>query len=336
MSDEKTGPTIQSQGGKARMRSLTPEQRSEAARLAAQARWVLPKELNGGALKVGELELPCFVVDGGGAAPLRLLSQAGLLAALKMKKGSNPRQGGDRLSNFMAGKLIKPFVSAELASTIQTPIRFRLKNGVEAHGYQATVLPDICRAVIELERTGAIQEQQRHIAERAWILYDAFARVGIIALVDEATGYQADRARDELAKILEAFIAKELQPWVSTFPADYYKEMFRLRGWAFPPKEHPTSRPPLVGKLTNSIVYDRLAPGVLDALRRDTPRDEKGRLKSKLHQRLTPDKGHPKLKEHLIQVCALMRATTDWPSFLRLLDRSLPAHGRNFELPIEV
>jgi len=81
---------------------------------------------------------------------------------------------------------------------------------------------------------GKLHHQQEHIAEQREILVRGFARVGIIALVDEATGYQEDRARDALAKILEAFIAKELRKWISTFPIDYYKELFRLRGWRFP------------------------------------------------------------------------------------------------------
>jgi hypothetical protein len=39
-------------------------------------------------------------------------------------------------------------------------------------------------------------------------LLRGFARVGIIALVDEATGFQRDRTKDALSKILEAYIAK--------------------------------------------------------------------------------------------------------------------------------
>lgn len=39
-----------------------------------------------------------------------------------------------------------------------------------------------------------------------------FARVGITALVDEATGYQYDREKNELQKILKAYIAEDLLP----------------------------------------------------------------------------------------------------------------------------
>ncbi len=121
--------------------------------------------------------------------------------------------------------------------------------------------------------------------------------MGIIALVDEATGYQDLRAKNALAKILEAFIAKELQAWVYTFPEDFYRELFRLRDLEFP--KDTVKKPQYFGHLTNDIVYKRLAPGVLNELKRLTPRDEKGRRKHKYFQMLTSNVGYPKLREHL-------------------------------------
>jgi hypothetical protein len=144
---------------------------------------------------------------------------------------------------------------------------------------------------------GVLKPSQVHIAAKAELIIRGLAHVGIIALVDEATGYQDDRDRRALAKILEAFVQKELKPWVHTFPADYYRELYRLRGLAYPPKGN--KMPRYFGVLTNNIVYERLAPGVLAELRRITPRDDKGRLKDHLHRRLTDDVGHPKLLQHL-------------------------------------
>lgn len=162
----------------------------------------------------------------------------------------------------------------------------------------------------------------------AKILVRGFARVGIIALVDEATGYQADRARDALAKILEEFVAKELRKWVRTFPGEFYREMFRLRKI---PYTGSVKKPQYIGHLTNDLVYARLAPGVLDELRRVTPRNEKGQLKHRLFQRLTEDVGHPKLREHLASVIALMKAADTWDQFMGMMDRSLRKYK---ELPL--
>ena len=167
---------------------------------------------------------------------------------------------------------------------------------------------------------------------QAELLIRGLAHVGIIALVDEATGYQDDRDRRALAKILEAFVAKELRKWVSTFPADYYKELFRLRRWKFPtlPQDQ-QKRPVMVGKITNDIVYARLAPGVRRELHRLTPRDERGRLKHKLFQRLTDDIGHPKLREHLASVVTVMKLSPDWETFMRNLNQILPKYA---DLPL--
>ncbi|MCH7752817.1 MAG: hypothetical protein IH898_11760, partial [Planctomycetes bacterium] len=48
-------------------------------------------------------------------------------------------------------------------------------------------------------------------------------------------------------------------------------------------------RPGVVGKYTNDIVYERLAPGVLDELRVRNPTDHKGRRRAKHHQWLSRD-----------------------------------------------
>ncbi len=148
--------------------------------------------------------------------------------------------------------------------------------------------------------------------------------------MDEATGYQDARTKAALAEILEKFIAKELRRWVRTFPADFYKEMYRLRGWKYSADKR--ARPALVGLLTNNVVYDRLAPGVKDELHRLTPRDKKGRLKTHLHRRLTEEVGHPKLREHLAAVVALMKASEDWDRFVVSLDRALPKFGTTLSI----
>ena len=126
--------------------------------------------------------------------------------------------------------------STALAEKLQNPVRFRVPvTGTLANGYEATMLADLCDVILAARVAGMLQRQQEHIAAQAEILVRGFARVGIIALVDEATGYQRDRAKDALAKILEAFVAKELQPYLKTFPADYYEHLFRIYNLPYPP-----------------------------------------------------------------------------------------------------
>jgi hypothetical protein len=231
-------------------------------------------------------------------------------------------QSGTRLSKFVTGKSLQPFVNDSLAQAISDPLVFRTTKGGKAYGFEATVLADLCDAILEARKEKKLDRQQEHIAERCEILVRGFARVGIIALVDEATGYQEVRSRNALNEILELFVTKELRKWAKTFPDEFYQELFRLRGWQYMP--FTVKRPILVGTLTNNLVYDRLAPRVIDELKKLNPRDSKGRRKYKQFQYLTEDIGHPRLREHLSAVIALMKASTSWSNFYRMLERALP------------
>lgn len=317
-------------GGVARAKALSPAQRSEIARNAARAKAEmakLPKATHDSSdhpLKIGDIEIPCYVLDDG----TRVISHRGMVAGLGMKYGS--RAGGaDRLTSFAQGKAISPFINKDLMVLIESPIKFSSSGGV-AYGYPATVLADICEAILQARREGTLQKQQEHIAHQAEVLVRGFARVGIIALVDEATGYQKDRAKDALAHILEAFVAKELQPWVKTFPADYYEHLFRLRGLPYPP-ENAKYRPQYFGVLTNDIVYKRLAPGILEELKRQNEKDEK---KGRLHQRLTPSVGQSKLREHLASSVTIMKLSKDYKDFIEKMNLIHPRYGDTFSLDL--
>lgn len=322
-------------GGKARAAALSCEERSLISKRAAAARWdkSILKATHGSddhPLRIGNLEIPCYVLEDG----TRVLSQGGMISSLGMTRGG-AGGGGDRLAAFAGGKLISPFISNDLINAIRTPIKFQAKSGGQAaYGYPATILADICDAVLAARAAGVLQSQQEHIAKQCEILVRGFARVGIIALVDEATGYQKDRAKDALAQILEAFVAKELQPWVKTFPMEFYEQMFRLRGLPYPTERF--GRPQYFGLLTNDIVYRRLAPGVLAELKKGAEKAKnEGKPQGKLHQRLTKDFGHPKLREHLASVVTVMKLSDKWEDFKAKLDRIHPAYHETMPLPLE-
>jgi hypothetical protein len=151
-------------------------------------------------------------------------------------------------------------------------------------------------------------------------------------LVDEATGYQEVRNRQALQAILDAFLRHELAAWAKRFPDEFYREMFRLRGWEW--KQVSVKRPILVGKLTNDVVYERLAPGILVELENRNPKDDRGRRAHRHHQWLTEDVGHPALAQHLHAVIGLMRASKDWSQFHSMLDRAFPRRGEVVQLEL--
>ncbi len=323
-------------GGYARASVLSKGQRQEIARIAAETRWKGKEQETSDVVKaicgspdhpliIGDLEIPCYVLED----EKRVFVQTSMIKALGMSRGSSGGTGGDRLAKFIAGKRISKFVPDELRGVTISPIKFRTPHGSLAYGYEATVLADICEAVLAVRKAGKLQHQQEKIADQCEILMRGFARVGIIALVDEVTGYQYIRARRSLEQILKNFISEELQRWVKTFPNEFYEQLFKLRGWD---ASDITKRPGVAGRITVDIVYKRLAPAVIDELYKQTPRDEKGRLKHRLFQRLTPDYGHPRLREHLSAVIALMKASTKWVSFYLMLNRALPKY--NATLPM--
>ena len=328
--------SIQSKGGKARAEALPSDRRSEIARAAAEARWGSTGTVlrathgsNDRPLTIGDKEIPCYVLEDG----RRVLSLRGMLGALSMSMGSASRGDGDRLVQFTTGKAIEPFVSNNLLMRMRTPVRFRAPSaGPIATGYEATILPDLCDAVLEARKAGRLRKDQLRIADACELLVRAFARVGIIALVDEATGYQEVRDRRALEEILNKYISQELQKWTRTFPDEYFHQIFRLKGWNKPKSK--SARPGIIGSYTNDVVYGRLAPGVLDELQRLNPSDGKGNRKHKNFQFLTPDHGHPKLKDHLSDVVLLMGAASSWAEFKRLLDRVKPRVAAPGELDL--
>ncbi len=317
-------------GGAARASRLSPERRAEISRRAAQARWDEPKKIAvcgspDRPLKIGDVELACYVLDDG----TRVLSQASFLQALGRHRRANTRSDAG-VPPILQGRAIAPFIPDDVMEKAR-PITFRLPNGSRASGYNAELLPAVCEIYLAARESGALPYQQMHVAAQAEVLVRGLARVGIIALVDEATGYQDVRQRDALAKILEEFVAKELQPWVKTFPPDFYEQMFRLRGLDY--KSHTVRRPQYFGILTNDVVYDRLAPGVLAELKRKVPRTDGGRPKARLHQQLTSESGHPKLREHLASIVSIMKLSNDWDDFKSKLDRIHPKYGTT--IPID-
>ncbi len=335
-------------GGYARAEALSPEERSKIASEAAKRRWEsrveptpeMPRVIEGysNVVNLGGTKLPCAVIEGPNGIQ-RVLSENGITnAILGSRSGASKRlkkaaeDEGALVPLFVAPRQLKPFISQELLDGPLKPIVYVDGDRV-VRGYDASILVAVCGVWLEARKAGALQKQQLGKAQAAEALTLALADTGVVALIDEATGYQDERARDALAKIFTTFLAKERQKWALTFPIDFYREIYRLRGWKFEPWN--TKRPSVVATWTDDFVYDRLAPGLTEELRHKNPVAETtGRRTHKHHQWFNPDRGHPKLKEHIAGVTALLRASEDWPSFKRALDRAYPKFGETIQLAL--
>jgi len=338
--------SIQSKGGKARAEKLSQEERTAIAKAAAAGRWnksnevnaLLPRETHTGSLMIFDREIPCSVLDNGS----RVFSTRGIHRALGSKtKGGRGKDalasaaeasGAPLLPTFLASPNFKPFIPADLMVPLISPLQYRPKHGGRtAFGYEATLLPRVCEVILDADKAGVTKGAgQKNLAEMAAILIRAFARIGVIALVDEATGYQRDRARDELNRILEAYISRELLPWTRRFPDEFFKQAYRLHEWEY--KEGSVKSPRYLGKLINRTVYEPMPPGILDELRRVNPKTESGYRKYQHHRFLTPDTGHPHLDKQIVAVTTLMRAADDKERFWDLFDRAFPKKNQQIKM----
>ncbi len=321
------------EGGRARAMALSKAERSRIAKEAAEARWHsdVPQAVNQGELKISDVVIPCAVIEevpGDSTTAIRVLTQRGVLVALGRHK--NPTKGQTSIDDkpaFLAANNLNRFIPEELKRS-WTPLKFRMRGvaggyqGNIAFGYRAEIIPQVCRVFLDADAEGELLPSQKHIAFRARMLLSGLGTVGIFALVDEATGYQDDRARDALAKILEQFVAKELRRWVKTFPLDYFRELCRLRHVTFSDN---MQLPQYFGHLTNDIVYSRLAPGVLAEIKKKNP-SVNGRRKDRNHQWLTDSMGHPKLLGLLGSVVTLMKINAEYEPFHEMLDKIHPIY----------
>jgi P63C domain len=241
----------------------------------------------------------------------------------------------DDLPFFLQADVLRPFVSPSLIESTK-PIFYRTKKGGKGVGYDARSLKEVAETYLKfrdscLRATGKIPSRYEGMIVAADMLIRGLAEVGIVALVDEATGFQEVRQRYALQEILDAFLLKELAAWAKRFPDDFYKEIYRLRGWEWRGRKF--NPPQAVAGYTNDLVYERLAPGIREELERRMPKDDVGRKKGRLHQLLTEDVGHPALAQHLHAVITLMKASTSWNQFKLMMDTALPRRGTTLQLP---
>lgn len=277
-----------------------------------------------GTLNLGENKLPCYVLEDG----TRVLSGRKMQEILKVVDGNI---SGTKLPQFLSNSILKPFIFSNKDAAHFDPI-ICFKGKQRINGYEATVLTDICEAILSARRSGVkMTERQQIVANQCEILLFSFAKIGIIALIDEATGYQNEREHFELQKILSAYISEEILKWQLTFTDDFYREVYRLWGLPFIPK-YIKNKPSFIGKLTTKYIYDLLPDGVVDKIKEKTGKTDKGNWKYKWHQSLTPEIGREHLKKQIIEVTTLMSISKSKSEFNELFERKYNAKPIQLEL----
>lgn len=293
-----------------------------------------------GEMNINGIIIPCAVLEN----RERVISIRGIATALGTKGGGaywkqkRERPEEEMLPEFISAKNIESYARAKLPELLAGTVSYKSLSGQEAEGIRAEIIPDICDIWVKALSEGKLTEKQMKTARQAHILLSAFAKLGITALVDEATGFQKEK--DEYQKLVERYIATELQPWIKTFGDDYYYQLYRLKGWDWnrffvDRKNHPWA----VANITNRIVYEKLPDGVLGALQELNPANDKGIRQHRHFQLLSPDEGKIHLLKHLGAIVNIMERYEDgeWEKALHEIDTRFPSKriGQNPTLPLD-
>lgn len=243
-----------------------------------------------GLLKLGNREIDCYVLDTGD----RVIS---MRATVKAISGDD---NGD-LSKYVGVKALQPYIdNTKLSSQM---IEFSIPgNPIKSKGITAETFLDISAAYVSAftSDTVALTPKQAEIAKNCTILISACSKTGLIALIDEATGYQYERAEDALQVKVQAFISEELRAWEKTFPDELWEEFGRLTHWQGPLQQ----RPKYWGKLVMELIYDALDPDIAKYLKENKPKPQSG---IHYHQWLTEDIGVRALTMHINQVIGIAK-----------------------------
>lgn len=285
-----------------------------------------------GTLHIGDKELPCAVLSDG----TRILTSSSVFEAFdRPRKGkSNESYRADQMPSFINANNLQPFVDEELIKWTSL-VTYKDLHGNIRQGYNARILRSLCKVYIDARAAGALLKSQERFAVIAESILYALADVGIIALVDEATGYDKvkNRAKDELQKFFEKALREQAGKWIKTFGDDFFEMIYKMRGWSW---TGASRHPSVVGIWINDIVYERIAPMLLAELRKLNPKNEKGVRTYKHHQFLTEEIGHPKLMEHIAGVMAIYRVSNGrWDTFMRNLDKAYPKLYQQLEIDFD-
>ena len=281
----------------------------------------LLKATHEGKLLLGDTELNVAVLDDG----TRVISRNAIFKAFgRTKRGrAKTEQRVPNMPSFIDANNLQPFLGEDLRHGLKQ-LDFTDLKGKQDSAYNALILPMLCKVYLDARQFKVLKTQQMPLARASEILLISLSKVGIIAMVDEVTGYQEVRDKTALQEFLSKFIKEERGIYIKTYPDEFFEAIFKMRhlNWSLANKG---KKPQYIGHYINNFVYSRIAPNVLTELRKVNPKGEAGKRKGKHTQHIDIDYGHPKLKEHLSILIASARASGfNWTNWERMVNRALP------------
>lgn len=315
-------------GGLARAQSLSPERRRQIAQEAALARWQgdpsSPEAIKEGLLPIGDIDLECYVLKD----RRRIFHKRGMARALAMKS-----QGGNVFMRAVNRKGLGSVIPEKLREALDNPIVFTTIRGDLAHGYEGTTLIELCDAIWEANKQRKLTSKQLDLARQAELILRSAAKIGIIALIDEATGYIKDKAREEYKELFREFILNEHREWAREFPDQFFDVIYSLYRL---PRRHKHKHPQFFSHFIRKYVYAPLANSngaILEMLDEKNPTVYVGGgRRYKLFQFLEEKVGLPALRAHIWQVIGIGNATQTKEGFERGFKKAFPQAGYQGEL----
>ena len=328
-------------------REMTDQERSDRARHAARVRWekraaekpeestlteaemqqveeieeagTIPTAVHRGELDIIGMSVPCYVLNN----DVRVIGRTSATEVLTGIKG------GGALEKYIAVRALEPFIPKDLVLERMVPFRLPEVEGLEkaVKGLPADLFLEICQGFVSaleysLRRDSEyprLTGRQQEMAMQASMFLSACAKLGLEALIDEATGYQYEREADALQVKLAAFLEGEMRKWEKTFPDELWQEFGRLTGW----KGQLSKRPKYWGRLVMELIYEKLDPDVADWLKKNAPKPKYGQ---NYHQWLSGQYGLKKLVEHIWMIIGMARTCE---SMRELRDKVNSMYGKD-------
>ena len=326
-------------GGFARAEKLSKKELSEIGRKAALSRWNkdVPKADYEGTLKFGDISFKCAVIEKPDGSAVRLISQTDFMDGMGMyysgyiAKQHREKDAPAGVPMFLAQSALKPFVEANLEVLQFELVSYITEGGQLAKGIPAEIISKICKVWVEARKSGALGKAKRmlQIAENAAIIRDASPMSGWSPWLMKLPAIRTC-ALGRLAGNPERVSEQVFRCVVKTHPGRVLQADIPPQrvGMAGDENESVSSG----WQHTTDLVYKRLAPGVQEELNHRNPKDDKGNRRSKHHQWLTDDIGHPALAQHLHAILGLMRASKTWEQFKTLANTAFPVMPSGVEI----
>jgi len=223
---------------------------------------------------------------------------------------------------------------SELIDQLKNPLEINIE-GTIIPCFEHTAITKFCKAVGEARRAHKIAgEAFLEYAESCERFLAAAADIGLVALIDEATGYIREKQKHEYRDLFRDFIREQMRDWEKEFPDEFFDGIYKIYNLR---RESNKNHPQFFAKFIRKYVYHPLADshGVLLSMLDDkNPVIGKGR-KHKLHQFLDEKVGLTKLRAHVWKVVGILSSVNTKAGFQKGFRNAFPRAFDQMDLELD-